>query len=311
MSELRIPSRTITFNPIAHTYVDEYGKPYTPVTAVCQSYSKPFDEEYWARKKAIERGVSKAQVKQEWTDNRNAAAAKGTRTHNYLEEAVDNIYEDDSNVGGAPIHEIVTVTTLSFYRKIDSMEALENSPLRRTHSEIYSYLVYLITSGFILFTEKRLYSPHHLIAGTTDVIAIRGKEFIIVDWKTNKELISFTAGYYKKKWANVGGEMKKVKTDIWVPKTDKMLYPVNKLPDCKGSIYTLQTGLYAYLAELWGFKCIGIVIWQIFDAAPPVKHPVKYVKEEVINMVNHFVAKRDKGEEKNKPAFNFGIFSNT
>lgn len=67
------------------------------------------------------------------------------------------------------------------------------------------------------------------IAGQADYVEITSKKVLNVDdYKTNKK-IEFK-GYTN-----------------WAGKTEKLLYPVNHLDECNGSIYALQLNFYAYI----------------------------------------------------------------
>jgi hypothetical protein len=106
-----------------------------------------------------------------------------------------------------------------------------------------------------------VYNPDYLIAGTIDLLFVKGKHIYIMDWKTNRKELKFKAGYYKKEWN--ANRSKKIETDIFIPTNDKLLHPLSHLPACKGIIYTLQISLYLYLCELWGYEYAGSVLCQI------------------------------------------------
>ena len=128
---------------------------------------------------------------------------------------------------------------------------------------------------------------------------------MILDWKTNKDPLKFTPGYYKKEWN--ADRTKKVKTGQWVPKNDRLLHPLSNVPYCKGMIYTLQLSMYAFMCELWGYEVAGIVLchirpeldenkeprYEIVDGQkqrvemPPEFYKIDYLREEVYTLLEY------------------------
>ena len=76
------------FNTIK--YYDEPHKYYmgkTPMTSATQFIGKfkpAFDSEYWAKKKADERGIEKEEILKEWKYKSDFACEKGTLFHDIL-----------------------------------------------------------------------------------------------------------------------------------------------------------------------------------------------------------------------------------
>lgn len=276
----------LIFNPELHKYTDADGNVYRSVTTVCGDYKEPFDKEYWAEYTARKRGVTKEQILAEWKHTTDVSLIRGNGIHNDLEENVNMFY----------VHERkeTTVTELygqegvklPEYRIIDRHE-LENSELKKWYPSIYRRLLELINEGFTLFAEKRIYSAELLVAGTIDLLAVKGKHFYIIDWKTNKDELMFQSGYFKKKWIN--GEY--IRSEEWVYKPKYLLYPLNDLEECKGNLYALQLSTYAHLVELWGFECIGLELFHIRDTKHRrnviKKHRIPYYKQLVTKMLEH------------------------
>ena len=53
--------------------------------------------------------------------------------------------------------------------------------------------------GFEIYAEIGVYHPEYLISGLVDILFVKGDEFFILDWKTNKAPIRFEGGYWTKK----------------------------------------------------------------------------------------------------------------
>ena len=262
----------ILFDPIEHKYYDKQGIHYISVTQLIDTFKPKFDELYWATKKAAERNVPVEQVLLEWDTIRKNSCERGTKTHDFLESSVNNIY-DTSNVEFKKIIEKSNDSTYLF--KITNEVELYSTPLRDKLPQIFYYLLNLLKQGYTLYAEKRIYTTKYKIAGTIDLFAIRGKEFIIVDWKTNKEVLKFESGYYKK----VNG----VKTNQWIKTNNFFSYPLNNLMDCKGMVYSLQLSIYARMAELFGLTCRGLVLFHIInnDYTNIKSHNIQYLKTDI------------------------------
>lgn len=265
--------RKISFNEDLHRYTDEDNNEYTSVTSLIKRYEKPFDENYWAKKKADEAGLPTEVVKQNWKDIREYSANKGTIEHKLLEDSINKSNNNqDFKFDSTTYRERSPFKDRIGFIEINStnLEVLANSPLGRKYPEIYKFLEGFILQGWTLMAEKRVYWYDFLIAGTIDCLLLKGKEFMIVDWKTNKDKLKFESGYYKK----IGG----VKSDQWVSTNDFFKPPISALSFCKGNIYTLQLSLYSYILELWGFKCVNLFLFHIKSETEIYLHKIIYAR---------------------------------
>lgn len=262
--------RTITFNEAAHSYTDEYNQRYTSVTTLIGKYHPQFNEAYWAKFKADQAGVSVDVIKQNWKDLRDFSCVKGTAEHKLLEDSINGAIIPKAYSSDANLFKVATVTLAGkVFTNID-LDVLKESDLAKKYPEIFEYLKGKILEGYKLHVEKRIYWAEYLVAGTIDCLLVKGKTFLIVDWKTNKDELKFRSGYYKK----VNG----VKTDIWIDKKEYFFKPISNVEYCKGNVYTLQLSLYAYLMELWGFTCVGLVLYHIRDNQRPKDYNILYDK---------------------------------
>ena len=73
------------FDPVAHRYTYE-DKPFISVTRFIQQFHKPFEQDYWAKKKAEERGVEQEEILREWKKLNDYANEVGTDTHQWIED---------------------------------------------------------------------------------------------------------------------------------------------------------------------------------------------------------------------------------
>jgi hypothetical protein len=338
-------SRTIYFDEALHKYTDELGNNYTSVTQLIGSVKPEFDREYWLVYKALERifqvkifpEIKKQQFKiagttltmkeaksiiakdgikevaDDWEKAKVLGCETGTKEHNYLEDSINGFYRDETETEETKKNK----NNVRFKNKIVDVDSLKDSKLKETHPTIYSGLIDYVNQGWTIYCEYRIYSPIHLIAGTIDILLIRGKNFIILDWKTNKDELLFNSGYYKKEFKEVDGKQVKVKTDNFVYNDDKFLKPLDNIPLCKGNEYTLQLNIYKTLVEMWGYTCVKLILchikqrtdknghvvfnednYPIFEK--PKFHVIKFLTEDVNKLMNYQLVKVNKTSPKKR-----------
>lgn len=287
-------TRNILFNEEEHSYKDEYDNNYISSTQLIGLFEEPFDSRFWAMYRAIDQiaaykprpfpeyqqielsfngkrrkyhietlyeGIiptikTTDQIVKEWNDLTEDSCAWGNYRHNYLEDCILKFNKSSTNTA-----KISQISDSDYSYKVSSIDELRKSPLQFTFPTIFNRLKVAIEKGWTLFAEKRIYSPEHLIAGTIDVLLVKGSKFHILDWKTNKKPILFKPGYYKKTWNQ--SRTKKVPTKKFIKTYDKLISPLNNLYQCKGVLYSLQLSLYARLCELWGLSYNGLTLCHI------------------------------------------------
>jgi hypothetical protein len=192
---------------------------------------------------AIATSKSVTQINSEWKTIADEACNYGTEKHNVLEQGIKGFYKEYS--------QSTQVTSEPYDLKIETLDELDSYTVAGMHETILKLLRDCITRGYTLYAEYRVYSVDHLVSGTIDLVAINAQgEFLIIDWKTNKDTLKFKSGYFKKVWNAT--RTNKVNTTEWIDKDEKLLAPLGNLPNCKGSLYGLQLALYAALLEMWG-----------------------------------------------------------
>ena len=88
---------------------------------------------------------------------------------------------------------LVVINTVSLILNILLRLVFEKYP------DIFNLIAALVTKGYHIYAEIGVYDSQNLVSGLIDILLIRDKEFIILDWKTNKAQIRFESGYYDKK----------------------------------------------------------------------------------------------------------------
>lgn len=146
------------FDPKKHKYT-YLGDHFTSVTQFISKFHKPFETEYWSKKKADERGVSQEEIKKEWQKLNDKANDLGTATHQWIEDYYNQIWQPlPSNPD--LIHRI------NKFNRVYAKHLHKLDPLK---------------------FEVRVFSKKWKIAGMIDSLFIYKGKIFILDWKTNKQ----------------------------------------------------------------------------------------------------------------------------
>ena len=251
------------FQEDGHKYTDSLGNEYTSVTTLIQDYCPKFDRDYWLHKKARERGISEKELAKEWENITKEACERGTKTHNGLEDGIkgSSMFKDAIQyLNQVESGRCITVADIPnlIPRPLDLDKFKEATNYK--YKEIYEVFEFYINKGYTIYSEIGTFLPNYLVSGTIDVLAIRPDRFVILDWKTNKDGLHFTSGYYKKDKTLYPAQL----TNNWIETKEFMLPPFGHLPDCNGSHYTIQLSTYARSVELiLGIPCVGCGLCHI------------------------------------------------
>ena len=329
------------FDEPSHKYtIKDTGEEFTSVTTVIGNYAEEFDNRYWSmwtglKNAGIKVKYDKKNVKLNkitvsgiptsldslyqnslyaqlaratqgnWKDTTEKSHIRGNKIHNYLEDTINESRGDKFATDNEYIRPINTNTKLTIFK---TKNDLDSTDLATTYPSIYFYLCELIDKGFVLIAEKKIYTVKYMIAGMIDVLAVNHstKEFMIVDWKSNKDKMHFVSGYYPKIKTASGSFVKGTE----FKKVDKRLdFPLDNLQNCKGIKYTLQLSLYAFIMELWGYKLTknGLAIFHIRPRRKPLLLKIEYLKADINRMLEHFNQQRINKKNGNTPQLGFGI----
>jgi len=145
------------FDPKYHKYTYG-GKQFESVTKFIQRFHKPFDQDFWSKKKAEETGVEQSEILEQWKKVNERANFIGTSTHNWIENYFNRVHQD------IPVD-------------LDVVDRINKFNL------IYAeYLYKLIPLKF----EQRIFSKKWKIAGMVDSLFLYKDKLIMIDYKTNK-----------------------------------------------------------------------------------------------------------------------------
>lgn len=270
------------FEEEAHKYTDTLGNNYTSCTTLLHGYAPEFDKAYWLRKKAKETGLSEADIAKNWKDITDESCARGTKTHNYLEDGVKEVskfkkavqYLTDIKSG-----RMVTVADIPYLnvKPLDIPKFIQAT--NNKYPEIYNVFKYYTDNGYTIYSEIGVYLIDYLMSGTIDILCIREDQFVILDWKTNKDGLKFESGYYRRDKSQKPWQL----TNDWVSKKETLKAPVSHLPNCNGSIYSLQLSMYATMVNLvTGLPCAGLGLCHI--GTPFIKNEYGMPKRNIKGM---------------------------
>lgn len=236
------------FDEGPHKYTDSNGNEYISTTTIIGQYAPKFDAKRWARIKAKEQGVTEKEILRQWNQIKEEACKRGTNTHNGLEDAIKDVskfkeairYLEQSESGRCIT--VADIPNLSVKPlDIDKFKEATNNK----YDEIYRVFQFYTDRGYTIYSEIGVFDPILLISGTIDILCIKDTDFVILDWKTNRDGLKFESGYYKKDKSTIPNQL----TNEWVKKNEKMKPPLNHLDECNGSHYTMQLSIYARLVE--------------------------------------------------------------
>ena len=259
----RYKDNYLFFEEKAHKYTDTLGNEYRSVTTLIGDYYNHFNADYWAHKKAREQGKSEKQIRAEWDRIKDEACERGTATHNGIEDAIKSVskfkeaikYLEEVKSGRC-----ITIADIPdlIPRPLDVEEF--KVATNNKYPEIYRVFDFYTERGYIIYSEIGAFLIDYLISGTIDIFCYRPTDFVILDWKTNRDGLKFEAGYYKKDKSTIPNQL----TNEWIKKKQNMLPPLNHLDDCNGMHYTMQLSLYAIMAEIiLDIPCVGLGLCHI------------------------------------------------
>lgn len=261
--DTRYKDNFLFFDEGPHKYNDSLGNEYRSVTTLIGDYYNHFDADYWAHKKAREQGKSEKQIRAEWDRIKDEACERGTATHNGIEDAIKSVskfkeaikYLEETKSGRC-----ITIADIPdlIPRPLDIEEFKDAT--QNKYPEIYRVFDFYTERGYTIYSEIGAFLIDYLISGTIDIFCYRPTDFVILDWKTNRDGLKFEAGYYKKDKSTIPNQL----TNEWIKKKQFMLPPLNHLDDCNGMHYSMQLSLYALMSEIiLDIPCVGLGLCHI------------------------------------------------
>ena len=224
---------SIKFTEADHRYVDNEGAEYTSVTTIIKGAFLPFNAQQAAERVAKREGGTVAEVLATWEMKRLASSDFGTRFHANME----------ATIKGQP---------------------RPNAP--KTEKEIQTFKVGVETAkklmarfGDGLQAEKIVFSPFYKIAGCIDLIAVKGNDVFLGDWKTNEVI----------KKEN--------------PYQSCAVYSLQHLADCDYVKYSLQLSMYERILRSGGYIPEGASVKRMLIHIPPGADKPEFIETPDVN----------------------------
>lgn len=274
----------LSFEESEHKYTDSFGNSYTSCTTLLHKYAPEFDKAYWLRRKSKETGLSEADIAKNWKDITDESCARGSKTHNYLEDGVKDVSKFAqairyiTNLKSGQMTTVADLGDIHDYVVPLDIELFKANTGGR-YPEIYKVFKYYTDNGYKIYAEIGIFLPEYLVSGTIDVLCIREDQFVILDYKTNKDGLKFESGYYRRDKSQKPWQL----TNDWVSKKETLKAPVSHLSNCNGSIYSLQLSMYATMVNLvTGLPCAGLGLCHI--GTPFIKNEYGMPKRNIKGM---------------------------
>lgn len=265
LSDKRYESVRLIFQEEGHKYTDTLGNSYVSTTTILHQYQPKFNKKYWLKKKSKELGISEKELEEQWKTITKEACERGTNTHNGLEDGIKGSSQFQQAVQYLNIEcdgEMITVADIPLFGADYKLLNLEQfiEATNNKYPQIYEVFARYTKAGYKIYSEIGWFLMDYLLSGTIDVLLIKDDGFVIGDWKTNRGGLVFESGYFDKDKKQKPAQL----TNIWIPKKETLLPPVNNLPNCNGSLYNLQLSMYAKAVEMiLGIPCKGLWLCHI------------------------------------------------
>lgn len=145
------------FDPEEHKYTLD-GEHFISVTQFISKFHKPFETDFWSKKKAEQAGISQDEILMEWKALNDRANELGTATHNWIENYFNKIYQELPT--DPDIIDRINKFNVAYSKWLHKLKPLK--------------------------FEQRIFSRKWKIAGMMDALFYYNGNIINLDWKTNK-----------------------------------------------------------------------------------------------------------------------------
>lgn len=161
----------LVFEEVNHKYTYK-GVELRSVSKIISSLFPKFQEDYWAGRKARERGIPKQQILEEWDTKGSKSREIGT----FLHSQIENYYL------GNPVTRIYNYT-------YDGIYVHENELYDIKPKEFQYFLNFERDRAIVPYrTELRIFCKDKKIAGTIDLLTKNGDKYDIYDWKRSEKI---------------------------------------------------------------------------------------------------------------------------
>jgi hypothetical protein len=262
---------SIHFDESTHTYTRNNNE-YTSVTTLIKKYTPVFESDYWSTYKAVKDVLSSYWEWSEYKGNaggwegvvdffkRNGAGAYEEEIKERKQYYLD-LWEELSQEAldkGTIVHERLEREILSGERKIYG----NDSVLQPNQMGILNLQQF---TGDGVFPELKVFNDRYKVAGMVDLVRKIGRTIHITDYKTCKEIA------------------------IESFRDEKLLPPLQLVPNSDFYKYQLQVSLYAWMLEQCGFD-IGELTMEHRDkntAELICSYALEYKRNDIIKLLEH------------------------
>jgi hypothetical protein len=289
----------IFFNSDTHTYTDSAGNTYTSVTTVIGKYGEKFDtykmaklcEEAGKRGNPKYAGKTAKQLIVEWDRITKHAISVGNAKHDYLETNIkksNNYKIFERGLTSGRLYTIADILNNPNHGLVDLGYFIKLG-VKDRYPSIFEFIRLCTEKGYRMYPEIGTFSSKYLVSGLIDLLLVKGDTFVIADWKTNRDPLTYESGYFEK---DESGFV----TSNFIRTNKYFSYPLQSTPYSKGYIYSLQLSTYAALTEMFGLKHLKSILFHIRHAnekgIEEVNiHEMEVLKQDALNMMEHHASK--------------------
>jgi hypothetical protein len=268
----------VTFNEAFHTYTNTGGENYISVTTLLSKYKPPFDAHYWSTYKAMKAVLEE---KGEW-DSYKRKAGGWDRVVEFV-RYVDTSFPYRAEVKEAKMNLLqqwnenktyAASKGTAFHKKKESESVTSGYQFDGIHYPVLagSPLAVHDFEAYGVYPELVLYDDEFKLAGQADVVIKAGKNISIIDYKTSRVI------------------------EKEAFQEQKLLYPLDTIPNANFYIYSLQLSLYGLILERQGYEVGRLQIEHVNRETHDLieRHEVAYLRGEAENVIRHYCEERDK-----------------
>lgn len=263
----------IAFEADTHTYTNkETDQQYISVTTLIDKYVPEFDSNYWSLYKAIKDVLSRynqfnmyklsvggwENVVESWRQN---------PLQRYESDVLDKQqqYLLEWEIKRDTACEIGTEEHKRRENSFLKTDYYEHENITYETPKIHNQRDILSIQDFEsnrIYTELLVYNDRYKLAGQVDWVKKNGKGVSIKDYKTNQEITKQAF------------------------RDEKLLYPLNHMPNANWYIYNLQMSLYGWMLEQCGYVVENLTLEH---TRTNKLYEMRYLKSEVESMLNHYI----------------------
>lgn len=266
----------LLFNESQHKYMDTFGNIYTSMTTVIGEYTPEFEKTKIA--KAVSRkhdskyfGWNVLDILKDWDKITKESHVIGNATHNKLEgitkSSTNHNYKSKAFDNYNTLYTVTDILEDSSLGELD-VDKFLTSGIKEKYPRIYNLFIHLASLGYRFFSEIGVFNIEYLVSGLIDILCVHYelKQFIIVDWKTNKhdlvpngvEENKYKSGYFKKD--SLGNE-----THEFIFTNQNFKYPLHSFQTSHFLTYAFQLNGYAHLFSKFGFTLSQLILVHVRD----------------------------------------------